>query len=422
MRILITVDCYLPSSKSGAMLIHDLGVEFRRQGHEVTILTPSDTIPVTFYVSTEDGLRIVRVKSGRIKGTAKVIRAIREVRLSPSIWRCARHFLLTNPADLILFYSPTIFFGELVRLLKRRWGCPAYLILRDIFPQWAVDTGILRKGFIWKYFRKKEVEQYETANRIGVQSPANVEYFVSQFPTRRFPLEVLYNWASLDGPPLVPTNLRRRFGLQDKVIFLYGGNLGVAQDMDNIVRLAERLSSCEKAYFLLVGGGSEASRLDRIIRGKGLSNIQILPEVPHPEYLAMLTESDVGLISLDRRLRTHNLPGKLLSYMHCAMPTLASVNAGNDLREILIQNQAGFCLVNGDDDGLCSAALRLANDPELRKRMGWNSRKLLERQFSVKAAAAQILMHFQPETVKPIEGAAVEVVGTLVPGASFPTE
>jgi O26-antigen biosynthesis N-acetyl-L-fucosamine transferase len=399
MRILILVIYYVPHIESGASLMHDLGVEFRRQGHEVTVLTPSDTISETFELRIEDGLRVARVKTGRIKGTAKLFRAFREARLSAALWRGARHFLLANQNDLIVFYSPTIFFGALVRRLKAQWGCPAYLILRDIFPQWALDAGILRKGLAWRYFRKKEIEQYGVADLIGVQSPANLEYFAQNFAERPYRLHVLYNWASLDRRDLPSNGYRERLGLQGKVVFLYGGNVGVAQDLDNIIRLAVRLTRHDQIHFLLVGDGSEVFRLKRVIAEENLLNIQVLPPVPEQEYMSMVSEADVGLISLDQRLKTHNLPGKLLGYMHCGKPVLASVNPGNDLFDLLEKHQAGFCVANGNDDNLFAAALKLANDPELRTRMGKNSRALLERLFSVEEAAQKVISHFEQEEV-----------------------
>jgi glycosyltransferase involved in cell wall biosynthesis len=397
MRILIIVDCYLPSIKSGARMVHDLGVEFHRQGHDVTILTASDTSSCPFVVRMEEGLRIARVKTGKIKGTDRVLRAVREVRLSATLWRKARHFLVANPADLIVFYAPTIFFGALVRRLKSQWGCPAYLILRDIFPQWAVDAGILRKGLIWRYFRKKEIEQYEAADRIAVESAANLQYFGREFALRRYPVEVLYNWMNTYGEDLPSTNYREHLGLQDKVVFFYGGNLGVAQDVDNIIRLAGRLAGEDYIRFVLVGEGSEVPRLRRFLAENRVQNVRLLPAVSHREYLAMLSEFDVGLLSLDRRLETYNVPGKLLGYMYWGKPVLASINPGNDLFAILENDQAGFCRINGDDDSLCAAALRLANDPDLRDKMGANSRRLLERLFSVDAAVRQILNQFQEQ-------------------------
>ena len=198
---------------------------------------------------------------------------------------------------------------------------------------------------------------------------------------------------------LPSTHYRAQLGLQGKVVFVYGGNLGVAQDIDNIVRLAKRLVDSGHIHFLLVGAGSEVPRLKRLLAEEHLHNVQLLPSVNPAEYLALLSEFDVGLLSLDRRLKTHNLPGKLLGYMYSCKPTLASINPGKELFELLGKNEAGFCLSNGDDDRLYEAALKLADDPELRGRMGKNSRNLLEQMFSVKTAVAQILdfVHLQKE-------------------------
>ena len=225
------------------------------------MLTVSDTMSQPLQLSTEDGLRVARVKTKAIKGAKKVFRAIREARLSDTLWRHARSFLLANPADLIIFYSPTIFFGGLVQRLKSHWNCPAYLILRDIFPQWAVDIGILRKDLVWRYFRSKEIEQYGAADLIGVESPANLKYFAREFPQNPYRVQVLYNWAKPERRDVRTTGYREHLHLQRKVVFLYGGNLGVVQDLDNFVRLAESLSIYTQIHFLLVGEGSEVLKV-----------------------------------------------------------------------------------------------------------------------------------------------------------------
>lgn len=200
---------------------------------------------------------------------------------------------------------------------------------------------------------------------------------------------------------------------------MYGGNLGVVQDLNNIVRLAKRLTPYRHIHFLLVGEGSEVSRLEKMVAEENLSNIQILSALPQEQYMSMLSEADVGLISLDRRLRTHNVPGKMLGYMKCGKPVLASISSGNDLFEILEKNQAGFCLLNGDDDGLCAAALRLANDRELRISMGRNSYKMLERLFTADAAVRQIMKHFQQQATKVKELAMIQSANSSSSAGSF---
>jgi O26/O145-antigen biosynthesis N-acetyl-L-fucosamine transferase len=391
MRLLILIDCYLPTMNSTAKLIHDLALEFGNLGHEVTILTPSHAIADAIQVRDEEGLRIARVRMGKIKGVPKIVRAIQEVRLSNVIWRRAQRFLRANPADAIIYYSPTIFFGALVRRLKSLWGCPSYLILRDIFPQWAVDSGILKKGIAWRFFRQKERAQYDAADVIAVQSRGDLRYFNEHFSGKNYRPTVLYNWARSREVGLPPTSYRNRLGLQDKVVFVYGGNLGVAQDVDNLIRLAASLIDRPEIHFLFVGEGTEMPRMERLIAARQLQNIHLLPAVGQHEYHAMLSECDVGLLSLDRRLTTHNVPGKLFGYMYWGKPVLASLNPGNDLFNLLGHKRAGFCLVNGDDANLTAAALQLASDVELRTQMGRNARSLLETTFSSRAAAEQIL-------------------------------
>lgn len=395
MRILILVDCYYPSPKSSAKLVHDLGVELRRRGNQVFVLTPSELVSESLTTSIEDNLFIARVKAGKIKGANKTLRAMKEIQLSTNLWRRAKNFLYENQCDLILFYSPSIFFGPLVSKLKSLWGCPAYLVLRDIFPEWAVDAGILRRGLIYRFFRRMETHQYKTADLIAVQSPGNLEYFARAFPRNQFRLKVLYNWTLLTEIDLPHTNWRPRLGLENKLVFVYGGNIGVAQDIDNLLRLAVRLAQRTNIHFLLVGSGSEVARLNNSIAAQGLRNIQLLPAVSQNEYLSMISEFDVGLISLDARLKTHNIPGKLLSYLYWGLPVLASVNPGNDLFDLLNRNRAGICLVNGDHENLATAAQQLVDQPDLRSEMGKNARRLLEQTFSVEVAADHILTHLQ---------------------------
>jgi O26-antigen biosynthesis N-acetyl-L-fucosamine transferase len=326
-----------------------------------------------------------------------VWRAMEEVQLSWKLWWRAKNFLRQHHCDLILFYSPSIFFGSLVRKLKALWGCPAYLILRDIFPEWAADAGILGRGLIYRFFRRMETHQYKTADLIAVQSPANLDYFARAFPNHQFRLKVLYNWTLLEESDLPHTNYRARLGLANSFVFVYGGNIGAAQDIDNLLRLAARLASRTNIHFVLMGSGSEMARLNKSIAERSLCNVHLLPSVDQKEYLAMVSEFDVGLVSLDAKLQTHNVPGKLLSYLYWGLPVLASVNRGNDLFDLLNSNRAGFCYLNGDYESLVAAAQKLADDPELRSEMGRNARRLLEQTFSVKGAAEKIVTHLQEE-------------------------
>src|ERR1700704_1944149 len=259
-------------------MVHDLAAHLVHAGHHVCVVTPSDKVAKTVDVRSESGIQVVRVKMRNLKHIARQLRAWRESRLSATIWRCAKSFFVSNAFDLIVFYSPTIFFGNLVRRLKTVWLCSAYLVLRDIFPKWAVEAGLIRRGGIihW-HFKQKEMLQYSAADVIGVEAPGNLAYFTDDMRRMAPNVEVLFSWMEVIVETVRQPLWRPKLGLEGKVVFFYGGNIGVAQDMDNILRLAGKLTARSDIVFLLVGEGSEVPRLMSEIGQAGLSKIIILP-------------------------------------------------------------------------------------------------------------------------------------------------
>ena len=219
--------------------MRDLALEYVRQGHEVIVVTPSSLVSGRISVTDEEGVTVVRVKCGDIKHANKVMRLWRESRMSGRMWRGAQSIFRAKTIDLVVFYAPSIFFGQLVQRLKALWGCPSYLILRDIFPQWAVDAGLIReKGILHRYLKVKEKQQYRAADVIGVEAKGNITYLQKALFKKESCTELLYNWVSGRQVNAKSAEWRERLGLKDKVVFIYGGNIGVAQDMDNILRLA----------------------------------------------------------------------------------------------------------------------------------------------------------------------------------------
>ena len=389
MRVLLIVDCYFPEQKSSAILMHELADELASRGHVVTLLAPSSDLNASCTVQQTTPFKVIRYRTGCTKGARLYVRALNEMLLSATVWWRARSVVEEEGYDLAVFYSPSIFFGPLIALLKRRWHLRSYLVLRDIFPDWAVQTGILRKGLAYRVFKVFERLQYAVADRIGIETTGSVEYFRNSAHPGK--VELLRNWARTDPiPPPAGRSFRRKLGLENKTVFLYGGNIGVAQDMDNIVRLARRMEATLDAHFLLIGAGSEVERLKTLVAAGKAKNITILPPVDQGDYLSVISQFDVGLISLDRRLRSFSTTGKLLGYLRCGLPVLASVNPGNDLMDLLTVSGAGLCSWNGDDEAFYQNAVSLLS-PSVRKTFANRSHALLEAEFSVQAAADRIL-------------------------------
>ncbi|BDY13530.1 glycosyltransferase family 4 protein [Hydrogenimonas cancrithermarum] len=390
MKICLIIDDYLPDSiKIGAKMMHELACRLKKEGHEVTVVTPAPGSKRKKSVDTLDGITIYRFKSGRIKNVNKVERAINETLLSRRAWQAFKEEFTREPHDLIVYYSPTIFWSPLVERLKKLWHAPSYLILRDIFPQWAVDQGLIREGsLVEKYFRHFEKRNYAAADTIGLMSKKNLEWFRKEMKAKAA-TEILYNWA--ENSPVDATGLyRKRLGLEKRVIYFYGGNIGHAQDMMNIVRLAKKMQKYTEAHFLLVGAGDEVEKVQNAIVEQNLTNMTLLPPVSQEEFKRLLAECDIGLFTLHKNHTTHNFPGKLLGYMVQSMPILGSINAGNDLKEIIESAGAGYVTINGEDERFFENAVKLL-DEERRERMGKNALRLLHDTFSVEAAAAKIV-------------------------------
>jgi glycosyltransferase involved in cell wall biosynthesis len=254
-----------------------------------------------------------------------------------------------------------------------------------------IDSGILRRhSLVTYYFRLFEKINYAVADVIGVMSPMNLKWFKINFKLDKN-IEVLYNLSSATPvEKCIHSKYRKALGLQGKVVYFYGGNLGYAQDMLNLVRLAKNMEEISEAHFVFVGSGDEFKLVQKSIKNLSLTNVSLLPSVSQLEYKKMLTEFDIGLFTLHKNHKTHNFPGKILGYMESELPILGSVNPGNDLKDIIEKNEAGCILTNGDDVALVDAAKKFLNK-EYRSYIGKNARNLLKNEFSVSVAATKIL-------------------------------
>ncbi|ARZ02552.1 glycosyltransferase WbuB [Yersinia ruckeri] len=391
MHLVLIIDDYLPhSTRVGAKMFHELALELLSRGHKITVITP-DTHQESLFQETDiDGVRVWSFRSGPTKNISKVIRAFNESMLSVRAWRAVGQRISPEMFQGIVYYSPSIFWGGLVARIKKRCRCPAYLVLRDLFPQWVVDAGMMRQGsIIERYFRYFERNSYRQAEHIGLMSERNLDVF--RYQHNGYRCEVLRNWASLIAtePESQRISCREKLGLEGKVIFFYGGNIGYAQDMANLMRLARNMHAYENVHFLFVGQGDEVSLIKQLAASWRLKNFTYLPSISQAEFKQILTEVDVGLFSLAANHTAHNFPGKLLGYMVQHLPILGSINANNDLMDIVNKNNAGFIHVNGDDEHLLNSAISLL-DKTRRRVMGECAYRLLEAEFSVGTAARLI--------------------------------
>lgn len=390
MKLLVVMDVYMPSRISAALLMHDFVLALHKLGHSPVVLAPSDGSSARTVVEVLGGIPVIRAAAYRTKDVGKARRAFAEWWLHHSLLKGLRASPFAAQSwDGIIWYSPTIFLGPLIEKLKRKHGCRAYLVLRDLFPDWALDTGVLKDGPVYRYFKRVERAQYAVADVIGVQTAANLPIVARDAPSGSR-IEVLNNWMA--PPILAPTSLTLSTGpLAGRVIFAYTGNMGAAQGMDAILDLSISLRDRRDIGFLYLGRGSELPRLRARARDAGLENVQFVDEVDSREVPGVLAQCHVGVIGLDPRNTTHNIPGKLITYLHAGLPVLANINPGNDLAALIELEGIGFVVCDSDASKLHANAITLAESAELRSVMGVRGQSLAIHMFSPEVAARQVI-------------------------------
>ena len=336
----------------------DLLREFIKNGHQIYVLSPADGfLKNEQRIIKEQSAKIVKVKTGRIQKTNLIEKGINTILIEPRFKRAVKKYFKDIKFDLVLYPTPPITFTNVVKYVKKRDGAKTYLMLKDIFPQNAVDIGMLStrglKGIICRYFRRKEKRLYAVSDRIGCMSPANVEYLLKHNPEIP-PEKVEISPNSIEVRDLSLTaeekiSMREKYGLPiDKKIFVYGGNLGKPQGVPFIIECLKSQMDNPDAYFLIVGSGTEYGKLEDFFEQFKPTNMKLMKSLPKDDYDRMIAACDVGMIFLDHRFTIPNFPSRLLSYMQAKLPVLACTDPITDIGKIIVDGGFGWWCESDD--------------------------------------------------------------------------
>lgn len=390
MRIVLVADTFPPLASSGAVQLRDLSREFVRQGYELTVLLPSNNQVSGWKLEVWEGVQVLRLKAPRTKDIKNVCRTLSEFIMPFAMLRQFRKSPLARCRWAgVVWYSPSIFHGPLVKFLKKSSRCRSYLIIRDIFPQWAVDIGVMGRGLPYRFFDAVARYQYSVADIIGVQTSGNQTYFQPWKKKSDKKLEVLPNWLGNLSSSVCHINLDKTC-LKGRKCLVYAGNMGIAQGMDKILDLAEMLKNRNDIGFLFVGRGSEASRLINSARARQLSNVEFFDEIDPDEIPSLYSQCIAGIVALHYGHRSHNIPGKFLTYMRSGLPVLANINAGNDLADIIRTNRVGQVCDSNQSGDLLRCTEKLLDQIDADRYISARCSQLFDRQFNVNKAVKQI--------------------------------
>lgn len=395
MRIVIVADSFPPLKNSAAVLIFSLAEALANMDHQLLVITPSADIQCPHIEEDFGSFKLLRIRCGRIKSHNSFFRGASELALFfelPKEFR--KTSFVSNKWDLVIWYSPSIFLGGIVKYLKRHSKF-SYLILRDIVPEWMVDVNLIKKGFSYFFLKRMAMYQYQLADAIGVQSIGNKRYIEELELPKLKKLEVLPNWMPsistnyhISERDYSFTNLSQTI-LAGKKILIYAGNLGEAQGIENFTQLLIHQQDNEEIGFLIIGRGSKKDWLKNFIKINCIKNVLILNEVDLFTLSKYYQQSAAGLIFLDPNHRSHNIPGKFISYLEASLPVIAYVNANNDLVQLINSNKLG--IASSDLSQLSFVIFSFLHEIDENLAIRRRARDFYETHYQPMAIAKQIL-------------------------------
>lgn len=397
---------FLTMSSFSSLDIHniytDLLTDVIRMGHHPYIVVPfeKNTKERTELIDCNDH-HFLKVSVGNMSDVSFVEKGISTVTLCNKYVRAVLKHLNGIDIDLILYSTPPITLANAILRLKKQWNCKTYLMLKDIFPQNAVDLGIMKKrGLIYWYFRNQEKKLYRLSDWIGCMSEKNILYLRLNNPEIPEESVELCPNAILPQPVIEDQEkreeIRNHYGIPiNAVVFMYGGNLGKPQGVQHIAECIKRVDGIDTAFTVICGRGSEFSFLDKYIKDNHLKRVLLINGLPKRDYDLLLSACDVGLVFLDYRFTIPNFPSRILSYMEQAKPVITCTDSNTDIGELVTDNNFGWSCLSNDVDAYyncCSEAIAQKDNLTM---YGGNARKALCVKYNVTAVTATILDHIK---------------------------
>lgn len=329
----ILVDSFKPKINSAAVMIEELA-KFLSIDSKVCVITESNNLKYMYsFEQMAPNLFILRLKTLK-RSRFNIIRGVIEIVNPYLMLLIFKLFKFSNKVNSkkFIWYSPSIFYSPFIKFFKRKNNAKTYLILRDIFPLWMVDIGLIRKNsfnhILLKYFEKR---QYNLADTIGVQIDSNIK-IVKDITNSNKNIHVLNNWKLLNK------NLNKKIR-SSPLNSIYAGNIGIAQgekNFDNIINLAR------KKNFKISFYSEDKMYKNLINKFQKFEHISFYETVTNEKLENIYNNYDFGIVLLDKLHKTHNVPGKFISYVSNGLPVFCILNNDNPLIEIINKNHLGI--------------------------------------------------------------------------------
>lgn len=372
-----------PTNINERNLYTDLMSSFVNLGHSVYVFMQDETGNKEKQKS-QTGVTVIPVYTGKIKQTGLIKKGVNLLLLGQRYYKIIKENIKGN-IDLLLYSTPPITFCNIIKTIKKKYNCINYLLLKDIFPQNAVDLRMFsQKSIIYKYFRIQEKKLYKNSDLIGCMSPANVNYLLNHNP------QIEKTKVHVSPNCMIPDEQIKSVNPHDELRLIYGGNLGKPQGIDFIIECCKVIEKYENVKFTIIGSGTEYEKLNNAI--KNLKQTQLFSFKPMNEYLAIMEEQDVGMIFLDSSFTIPNFPSRTLDYLNKSIPVFACTDSNSDIKQEICDLDAGiWCKSDSIEDfEKCLKVLIDINKKNAFSEMRSKAKNILQQKYNAKTEAEKI--------------------------------
>lgn len=403
MRILFITSDYL-KPECGTNIYTDLAKVLNERNHIVKVVVPEEKKKIdktTLFV--ENDIPVLRVKTGNIYEVGLVEKTMTFIRISNDLIGGIKEYFRNETFDLILFQSPPLTMCNAVKWAMKKYNAKSYLMMKDIFPQNALDIGLFtKKNPMYWYFKNEEKKLYKTASKIGCMSQGNIDYLLNnnKFLDKN-KMEIFPNAAIIDKKDKITRkeylSLREKYYIdKNDVVCVYSGNFGRPQGLDFFVEVLDKYKNKKNIKFLLVGRGTEKNKIFNYVKMNNFNNILMFDFIPRVELEKLLRVCDIGMIFLDKRFTIPNFPSKTLSYMECSLPIIAGIDVVTDFGKMIEKAGCGFWTESGNLKDFSKKFENLIKNKKTRIKMGNNGRKYYEENYDI-SKSVKILERFMEE-------------------------
>jgi glycosyltransferase involved in cell wall biosynthesis len=398
LHILLIHQAFAALDEPGGTRHHELARYLADQGHQITVIaSPISYLTGNLGVHNEKTVLDTQISGGN--GKITILRAYTYPALHRSfVHRVFSFFsfmassfwigLKIRQVDLVWGTSPPIFQGVTAWALARLKRVPFLFEVRDLWPAFAIQVGVLRNRWLIKASLWLERFLYRRADRVMVNSPGFLEHVRGRGARQ---VCLIPNGADprMFDPAADGADFRAAHGLEGKFVLLYAGAHGLSNDLGVVLEAAGRLRERSDIALVLLGDGKEKSALQARAAQMELHNVHFLDPIAKLEMPTALAAANACLAILKPiPLYSTVYPNKVFDYMAAGRAVILAIDGV--IREVVESAGAGIFAQPGDPDALAQAIGKLADDPELAKAMGIRGRQHVEVHFDRSVLAAKL--------------------------------